>query len=285
MAEVEPQRLSLAPDFAGRKVLIADGNVTSRTWLAEVMQHWGLEVIQVSDGRQALVAIMEADSPFAAVLMDSHLKGLSGFAVAQAMRERPEVLSRMVLMIMSINQRGDAARCKALGLAGHIVKPVSASDLQGMFMRLLGLAPAEVEDGRQALPVPIMAQHKLRILLAEDHPVNQKLAVLLLSRLGHEVVVAQNGQEAVEMSLAEPFDLILMDMQMPVMGGIEATQAIRQREAAHAHHRMPIIAMTANAMQGDMERCLAAGMDGYVSKPINPQVMVKEMDRVLIGEV
>jgi CheY-like chemotaxis protein len=183
------------------------------------------------------------------------------------------------MMLSSAGQRGDAARCRELGIAAYLTKPIKQSDLLDSILTVLHTSPAETRapslKPQQSLPA---AQRRLHILLAEDNAINQRLAVTILEKRGHTVVVANTGKEALEALEEGAFDFVLMDVQMPEMDGFEATKVIRQREAlarqtqdSQATFRIPIVAMTAHAMKGDRERCLAAGMDAYVSKPIQPR--------------
>jgi two-component system, sensor histidine kinase and response regulator len=176
------------------------------------------------------------------------------------------------MMLTSAGQRGDAARCRQLGVAAYLTKPVGQSELFDALVQVLGRGALEAQSSE-----PLVTRHslregrkRLRILLAEDNVVNQKLAVRLLEKRESTVLVASNGREAVAALEKESFDLVLMDLQMPGMDGFEATSAIREKETTSGTH-IPIIAMTAHAMKGDRERCLAAGFDGYVSKPVRPQ--------------
>lgn len=276
----------------GVSVLMADDNPTNRRWLADTLSRWGMRPVVASDGREALALLNDDAHDFGLVLLDGHMPGLSGFDVAAAMADRPGLVGHTVMMLTSAGQRGDAARCKSLGVGGYLVKPVSQSELFDAIVLTLGeqqrlthsldsrVQPETAESRLITRHTVKEGRYRCKVLLVEDNPVNQKLAILLLEKMGHSVTVANNGEEAVALSEEGGFQLILMDMQMPVMGGIEATRLIRQREAGTARHQ-PIIAMTANAMAGDHEMCLQAGMDGYISKPINVALMAAEMGRVL----
>jgi len=204
---------------------------------------------------------------------------MDGFAVAEALRGDGQHAASTLMMLTSAGLRGDAARCKELGLHAYLTKPVSLTELREALETALGSTNTLItrHSLREARPVHA-------ILLVEDNPVNQKLAIKLLEKQGHTVSVADNGRIAVEAWQKGDFDLILMDMMMPEMDGLEATRRIREAElnqgGAKENHT-PIIAMTANAMTGDRERCIAAGMDGYVSKPVKPEVLYQEIDLVL----
>ncbi|XVJ69547.1 MAG: response regulator [Rhizobacter sp.] len=278
-------------NLQGLSVLMADDNPTNRRWLEDTLTRWGMTPTVACDGHEALALINDLSNEYDLILLDGQMPELSGFDVAQAMVGRPHLMGSTVMMLTSGGQRGDAARCKALGVGGYLVKPVSQSELYDAIMLTLAehdrvTQPAPLDQLTAPLQAQLVTRHTVTesrfrrsVLLAEDNPVNQKLAVRLLEKMGHSVKVANNGQEALDMTAQEEFDLVLMDMQMPVMGGVDATLAIRQREKTEGGH-LPIIAMTANAMQGDRETCIEAGMDGYVSKPINTALMAAEMERV-----
>ncbi len=275
----------------GLAVLMADDNSTNRRWLEDTLTRWGMTPTVASDGREALALINDPAHEFDLILLDGQMPELSGFDVAEAMVGRPHLMDSTVMMLTSGGQRGDAARCKALGVGGYLVKPISQSELYDAIMLTLAeherlTQPAPLDEPKPPVELQLVTRHtvvesrsRCKVLLAEDNVVNQKLAVRLLEKMGHSVTVANNGQEALDLTAREEFDLVLMDMQMPVMGGVDATMAIRQREKVEGGH-VPIIAMTANAMQGDKETCIDAGMDGYVSKPINTALMASEMERV-----
>jgi CheY-like chemotaxis protein len=204
---------------------------------------------------------------------------MDGFALVEEIRRRPELATATIMMLTSAGHRGDAARCKELGVSAYLLKPIRQSELREAVARVLG---AQAPKGA----IPLVTRYSLqdarepgtslKVLLAEDNAVNQRLAVRLLEKRGHQVVVAGNGREALEAMRKERFDLVLMDIQMPEMDGFEATAAIREDEKYSGEHR-PVIALTAHAMKGDREQCLAHGMDGYLTKPIRPQ----ELEEIL----
>jgi signal transduction histidine kinase/CheY-like chemotaxis protein len=278
-----PKRLGELARTKGRHVLIVDDNATNRRILEETLAQWEMRTEEVDGGPAALAALDKAGAardPFDLILLDAHMPAIDGFTLARLIRERPDASTAKVLMLTSGGQPGDAARCKQLGLAAYLTKPVKQTDLWRALLRALG-GETDEQTGRPApCPVPPAAQ-RLRILVAEDNLMNQKLAVRLLEKQGHEVIVAGNGREALDALFGDPHaelsrphaprevDMVLMDVQMPEMDGLEATAAIRAREKAAGRH-IPIVAMTAYAMTGDRERCLAAGMDAYISKPIRP---------------
>jgi CheY-like chemotaxis protein len=199
------------------------------------------------------------------LLLDANLPELNGFAVAELLKKEPAVAA-MVMMVSAAGLRGDAQRCRDLGIGAYLTKPLVPDELLETLETLLGQTPGVVQ-GLLTRHTLEERRQSLYILLAEDNPINQKLALTILHKQGHEVVLATNGRLAVDFFAKQHFDLIIMDVQMPVMDGFEATAEIRRHEKETGLH-IPIIAMTANAMAGDRERCLDAGMDGYVSKPI-----------------
>ncbi|HKQ96789.1 MAG TPA: response regulator, partial [Candidatus Polarisedimenticolia bacterium] len=262
-----------AVNLAGVRVLIVDDNRTNQWILSEMLNQWGLRPTAVEGGASGLIAVSEArraGDAYRVILLDGTMPGMDGFETAARLREQDHDLRAPILMLTSAGRRGDAARCRELGIVGYITKPVNQSDMLDALMTVLGA-------GTGAAPrQPLVTRHslreerrRLRVLLAEDNPVNRRVAVGLLEKRGFEVLIAVNGREAVERAERERVDVILMDVQMPELGGLEATAAIRERERNLGTH-VPIIAMTAHAMKGDRERCLEAGMDDYVSKPVKP---------------
>ena len=284
-AEPAPRHI-LAPLEAlrGLPVLAVDDNATNRRLLEEILASWGVAATIVADGESGLGALAQgraAGRPFRVVLLDARMPELDGFAVAERIRGEPALADVTVMMLTSDVLRGDLARCRELGIARHLVKPITPSDLLAALLRALG---QKVElRGATALPEPDAGapSRRLRVLVAEDNSVNQLLIVRLLEKLGHVAVLAGNGVEAIEACEREPFDLVLMDVQMPVMDGIAATETIRRRESARpGRGRLPIVALTAFAMRGDRERCLAAGMDDYLTKPIKPAELAAALSRL-----
>ncbi len=252
-------------------VLVVDDNATNRRVLQEMLAHWGLRPTVVDGGQAALAALEQAraaGTPFLLVLLDGHMPEMDGFALAERIQQGPEGARITVVMLTSAGGPEDIARCRQLGIHAYLMKPIKQSELFNTLVKALG-SPVPRLEPTAAGPQPASpaGRRPLQVLLAEDNPVNQKLAVRLLEKQGHTVAVANNGKEALAALERQPFDLVLMDVEMPEMGGLEATTAIRRKEQETGRH-VPIIAMTAHAMKGDRERCLAAGMDGYVSKPI-----------------
>jgi PAS domain S-box-containing protein len=270
-------------DLRDLPVLVVDDNATNRHILTELLTRWRLKPTPAASGREAIAALRraaQAGTPFPLMLLDVCMPEMDGFALAAQIRQRPELAGTAVILLTSGGQPDDAARCRELGISRCLMKPVRQSDLQralfdarqnsaaaGPQVSLPALPPRGLSAPRAAEQAPGHA--RLRILLVEDNAVNQTLAVRLLEKQGYSVAVVNNGREALDALAEGHFDVVLMDVQMPEMDGLEATAAIRARERLTNTH-LPIVAMTAHAMQGDRERCLAAGMDGYVSKPLKP---------------
>jgi signal transduction histidine kinase/DNA-binding response OmpR family regulator len=266
----------------GVKVLVVDDNRTNRGILEGMLKRWGMKSTLVEGGEEALVQLSVATGsgdPFGLILTDMHMPKMDGFSLVERIRQNPQLVTATIMMLTSAGHRGEAARCQELGITAYLLKPVRQSELREAIARALGAKEQEgiipltmqfsVQDGRDPAAF-------LSVLLVEDNAVNQRLAARLLEKRGHRVVVAANGREALAALESNAFDLVLMDVQMPEMDGIEATAAIRKKEQLSGKHQA-VIALTAHAMKGDQERCLAAGMDGYLGKPIRTQ----ELDAIL----
>ena len=252
----------------GLKVLVADDHATNRRILEEILKSWAMEVELVESGAAAIAALEAAAQPFDLVLMDLMMPGMDGLETVARMRENAAFVHVPVLLLSSADRAEYSARSSSLGIARSLLKPVKQSDLLEAISAALEAAPHASRRG-EAPGDQSVAVERRRILLAEDGVINQQVAVRLLEERGHSVVVVNNGRAAVEQVAAQPFDVVLMDVQMPDMDGLEATAAIRQAEVQTGGH-IPIVAMTAHAMKGDRDRFLAAGMDGYVAKPVRP---------------
>jgi PAS domain S-box-containing protein len=259
----------------GLRVLVVDDNATNRRILDEMLRHQGARPTAVEDGPAALDALegaAQVGEPFRLILLDAHMPGMDGFELAARIRARFPVNGQgadVLMMLSSTRRPGDASRCRDLGITEVLTKPIRQANLFRAILKALG-APAEedkVTEGKTSASVALSPSRHLRILLAEDNPVNQKLAINLLRKEGYRVVLAATGREALATLERQPFDLVLMDVQMPEMDGLQATAVIREKERGTGRHLL-ILAMTAYAMKGDRERCLAAGMDGYLAKPI-----------------
>jgi len=272
-AKPVPSRYAGSDVLKDVRVLVVDDNETNRLILAQILDNWGMDASVLPDARTALDELSDAyrsGSPYSLILSDVHMPIVDGFEFVQAVRESVEFGTTRIVMLSSGGSPDDVSRCKSLEVAAYLTKPVKQSELLDTIAVAMdvGETPAlEVE------PIPQPAQESvrsLRVLLAEDSEVNQRLAVGLMKRWGHLVTVANNGKEAVAACESGDFDLVLMDVEMPEMDGLQATEAIRERESGTSEH-IPIVAMTAHAMPGDREKCLEAGMDGYVAKPVRKQ--------------
>ena len=265
--------------LAGLRTLIVDDHATNRKVLDRIVRSWRMLPTLACGGQQALQELEAAcnqETPFKVVLIDGHMPGMDGFELADRIHTDPRLAGVTVMMLTSGSQHGDIDRCKALGIAAYFVKPIRRAELLQAICHALG-ARQPVDDSQAKVgrtPKPA----SLHVLLAEDNAVNRLLAARLLENEGHQVRAVVSGQEAVAACRVERFDLILMDVQMPDMDGFEATAAIRSLERARGTH-VPIVAITAHAMKGDRERCLQAGMDGYISKPIHRLELLQEIAR------
>jgi CheY-like chemotaxis protein/HPt (histidine-containing phosphotransfer) domain-containing protein/anti-sigma regulatory factor (Ser/Thr protein kinase) len=273
----QPPRRVMLP---GTRVLVVDDNATNRRIVAEVLGGWELLVASCASAEEAIQQLREAfrsGSPFDLLISDVNMPQADGFSLLEQVRRDPTLADLPAILLTSSERPEDSQRSQQLGVAQRLMKPVKQSELFDAIQQALGLVEAA-----EAASTPVAAtMPALKVLLAEDSLVNQRLMVGILERLGHTVVLAASGTEAVERALAEPVDLILMDVQMPEMDGLEATRRIRQLERAQGRRRVPIIAMTAHALKGDRERCLEAGMDEYVAKPVRQWQLVRAMQEVL----
>ena len=267
----------------GLAVLVVDDNRTNRFILTETLSNWGMKPCGADSGKVALAALAAAHKdgkPFGLVVLDGEMPELDGFTTAEVIRQHAEYAATRIVMLTSSGNRGDAARCAKLDIQGYLHKPAKSSELFVAICTIMGTKSGTSRS------TPLVTRHSvcearknLKILVAEDNKVNQRLALRLLEKLGHSVVLANNGREAVDMLAQGVFDVVLMDLQMPELGGLEATAVIREQEE-RTGVRVPIYALTAHAMKGDRERCIEAGMDGYLSKPIQPHELHKLLDAV-----
>jgi signal transduction histidine kinase/DNA-binding response OmpR family regulator len=274
--------------LAGLAVLVVDDNATSRRILQEMLRGWGMNPKLADRGLEAVALLEKAQTrgvPFPIVLLDAHMPEVDGFWIADQIKKNPRLGQPKIVMLTSVGVRGDAAKCREAGIRTYLTKPVKRSDL----LDVVKLALALRDPGPDAHPV-LSAQSNsesrpaLTILLAEDNRVNQTLAIRLLEKRGHRVVLAETGRAALEAAQKQTFDLVLMDVQLPEMDGLDATRAIRHTEKTSGKH-LPIIAMTANAMLGDKERCFESGMDGYVPKPISAKDLFSAIEAVLMEQI
>jgi signal transduction histidine kinase/CheY-like chemotaxis protein len=273
--------------LAGTAVLVVDDNEVNRRILTNLLSQWHLRPVAVPGGAEALAALADASErgdPFSLVLTDCHMPDMDGFDLKRQINGSPHLAQAMVMMLSSGGLPGDAQRCRDLGISVHLTKPVRRAELKAAILKAIASAGDPHPDARPdavETPRPAAASCQdspMHILLAEDNVVNQRVALRILEKAGHRVVVATTGVEALRALDQNDFDVVLMDVQMPEMGGFEAAQKIRGREFRGSAH-IPIIAMTAHAMSGDRERCLEAGMDDYISKPIRAGALIELLGR------
>jgi two-component system, sensor histidine kinase and response regulator len=272
-----PAPLASAETFQATRVLIVDDNRTNRLILEGVLARWKMKSTSVDGAEKALAELLsaqQAGAPYTLILVDVLMPGMDGFELVQHIRERPELSAATIMMLTSLGQRGDAKRCRELGVSAYLVKPIRHGELHEAIGRVIGAGKQpdlEALVTRHTLRESARRPH-LRVLLAEDNAINERLISKLLEKRGHTVRAVKTGRGAVQALETDRYDLVLMDIQMPEMDGLEATAAIRQRERITGGHQ-PIVALTAHAMKGDQERCLAAGMDDYLSKPVRTDAL------------
>ncbi len=267
----------------GLRVLVVDDNATNRRILEELLKNWRMDPVAV-DGAQSALRTMEkageSGAPFRLILVDANMPAMDGFELVERIKQGPDFAGPTIMMLTSSGQRGDAMRCRGLGISAYLTKPIKPSSLLDAIMLVLGRTePAAAESPLVTLHTLRERQRSLNVLVAEDNPVNQRLVAGILEKRGHTVVIAKNGREAVAAFEGQTglFDLIIMDVQMPEMDGLEAAGLIRSKEK-DSGGRIPIIALTAHAMKGDREMCIKAGMDGYVSKPVKADDLVSAVE-------
>ncbi|MBA3003501.1 MAG: response regulator [Desulfurivibrio sp.] len=263
-------------ELAGRRVLAIDDTPDNRHIVEQMLKRWGMRVDLAESGRQGLelvAAAKAAGDPFELILVDDLMPEMDGIVTAQRLQEEQSSVPPVIMLSSSVNRAETDKRGR---VADFLQKPLRQPELHEAIVRTLGKTQPPAERGLEIEPETRL---QWRILLAEDNPVNQKVAARILEKNGHTVLLADNGREAVDIHARELFDAVLMDIQMPEMDGFEATRAIREREEGTGRH-VPIIALTAHALQGYAERCLAAGMDGYISKPVKPKELLLELQRV-----
>jgi len=268
-------------ELVGKTILVVDDNATSRRSLAAALARWGMKVELAGSANEALSLFLlaqERNAPFSVILIDCNMPDMDGFALAERLGKARQAASATMIMLCSGGQSGDITQCQRLRLTS-LMKPISMQDLRHALIRALSSVPTPMTSSRGGRPVQASrVTSPLRILLAEDNPVNRKIAVRMLEKRGHNVEVVTTGAEALARLEQDSFDLLLTDIHMPQMDGFETTAAIRAREQGTGEH-LPIIAMTALAMKGDEERCLAAGMDGYISKPMRANELFETVER------
>ena len=276
-----PSRSLELRELRDLRVLVVEDNKTNQLIFGRILDNWGMKATLASSGPEAL-SILNSEQPFALILLDYQMPGMDGIELAQQIRSNPRFAAATILMLSSGGGPEEAIRARQTGISICLFKPFKQSELLAAILKALGKASRP--DDRQSplaasLPSPVIPP--LRILLAEDNQVNRAVATRLLEKRGHTVVTVENGRDAVAAVENQSFDLALLDLQMPVMDGLQAVGLIRRNEEATGRSHLPVIALTAHAMRGDRERCLAAGMDGYISKPINREELFAVIESVL----
>jgi two-component system, sensor histidine kinase and response regulator len=279
------QNLQLDPAILqGMPVLVVDDNATNLLLIREIVSRWGMRPVLFERGPEALGSMKrasEAGKPFPLVIVDAQMPEMDGFTLVERIKQDPEFADPALVMLTSGGERGDAARCREIGVSAYLTKPTGESELLGAVLQVLGARLSQTSQPQLVTRHSLAETRKsLRILVAEDNSINQHLAVRLLEKMGHSAVVASTGREALGLLGKQSFDLVLMDLQMPDVDGFEATAQIRQMETETGRH-LPIIAMTAHALRGDRERCLEAGMDDYVPKPVRIKDLVTAIENAL----
>jgi two-component system, sensor histidine kinase and response regulator len=263
--------------------LIVDDNFTNRRVLHGMLSRWGVKPSAVDGGRAALQAIEVAHNagrPFPLILLDGQMPEMDGFTLVEHIQKDPHLVKATIMMLTSAGHLGDAARCRELGISAYLVKPIRQGELLDAICRILDKTAHERPELLVTTHTLREAKSRVRVLLAEDNAVNQTLAVRILEKRGFSVTAVPDGQSAVDAVQGGAFELVLMDIQMPGMDGFQATAAIREREKQTGGH-LPIVAMTAHALVGDRERCIASGMDAYVSKPIRTSELFTVIESIL----
>ncbi len=293
--ELEKQKREMHEDIVpavsiqDRLILVVDDKDVNRQVLTENLKAWGCRFDEVSTARQALEKLQAAareGSPYSVVITDMKMPGMDGEELGRTIKGDPALHNTHMVMLASIGKRGDAARLHDIGFEAYLNKPLKRSHLFDCLVTVLGRKSAEEQlQRRPALvtrhSIAEIKKRRVRLLLAEDNPVNRKLALRILEKSGYRTDAVENGKEAFDAVMSQPYDLVLMDVQMPEMDGLTATQQIRSSNSAMK--QVPIVAMTAHAMKGDRERCLSAGMDDYIAKPIKPQELLDIIKRQLSG--
>ncbi len=289
--EAEREVRAPAADLAGVRVLVIDDNATSREILHARMASWGMRPEEAPDGPSGIQALQHArdeGDPFQLAIVDMQMPGMDGEAVGRTIRAEESLADTRLVMLTSLGMRGDAKRMQEIGYAGYAVKPVRHEELHAVLLQVVSgsvegsLLPIATRHTAREV-YPRFTDRASRILLAEDNSTNQQVALGILKKMGLSADAAANGREAVELLRSLPYDLVLMDVQMPEMDGLEATRQIRNPQSGVLNHDIPIVAMTAHAMRGDQERCIEAGMNDYIAKPVSPHALAGVLEKWLPG--
>jgi two-component system, sensor histidine kinase and response regulator len=280
-AASQPAPKASLDDLAGMPVLVIDDNETNRRVLCEMLRHWRMPATLAESGPAGLRALQDATRRgefFGLILLDSNMPDMDGFAVASAIRRDPSLAHSTIMMLTSADRPGDINRSRELGLAAFLIKPISQPELLREVRRVIGRQQVDGRLAAKPVEMPPQPARPLRVLVVDDVAVNRRIAQAKIERMGHAVSLAEDGRRAIQVYSEREFDMVFMDVQMPDMDGFEATTAIRVLQQK-AHRTVPVIAMTAMAMKGDREKCLAAGMDDYIAKPIEPGALERVIAR------
>ncbi|MBN1943153.1 MAG: response regulator [Phycisphaerae bacterium] len=287
IGEPKPSEMPTAAVDAlqGLRVLVVDDNATNRKILEKVTESWGMKPALAPNGPEALGLMKHATrhgEPFPLVLLDVRMPDMDGFSVLEGIRRDPELKGATVMMLSSAGRKEDAVRCRDMGVSAYLTKPIRQSSLFNSIVAVLGVAPVAPDAiPSSVLAAPDSLSRSWDVLLAEDNLINRALAETILGKRGCTVTSVANGRDAVELVRSRRFDVVLMDIEMPELNGLEATRVIRKYEEENHKPRQPIVAMTAHAMRGDDQKCFEAGMDGYITKPIKADALFQELDRIL----
>jgi CheY-like chemotaxis protein len=246
-----------------------DDNATNRRLLEEILQRWGMQVVTTENAASALRLLRQAKEigkAFALIVTDLHMPVMDGFGLLECIKQEPELSDVKVVMLSSASQLGDAEKCRQLGVATYLIKPIRQPELHQAILAALD-QPLLSKEGPVERRLAVDERQACQVLVAEDNVINQKVVTRLLEKRGYHVTIAEDGHAALRLLQARQFDLVLMDVQMPNLDGLEATRLVREKERETGRH-MPIIATTAHALKGDEERCYTAGMDAYLTKPL-----------------
>jgi signal transduction histidine kinase/DNA-binding response OmpR family regulator len=289
--ESKEKRIVVHEDISGKRILIVDDNATNRYVLKEQLKSWECRYEKTSSGEQALEELSRAlidKNPFEIAIIDMQMPGMDGETVGKKIKQDPDLKNTILVLMTSMGQRGDAKRLEKIGFAAYLTKPIRQSKLYDCLATVTGTQKETTKDRSTKIITRYSLaedrKRKVRILLAEDNMINQKVALNVLKKLGYSADAVANGEEAVKALEMIPYDIVLMDCQMPEMDGYEATGEIRNPESKVLDHNVTVVAMTANAMKGDRENCLKAGMDDYLSKPVKPKELSDMLDKWLAGQ-
>jgi signal transduction histidine kinase/CheY-like chemotaxis protein len=273
-APVEPVNLESMP------VLVVDDSSINRQILEEMLARWQMKPKAVENAEEALLTLeqaVEANAPFPLALLDAHMPETNGFELAERIKRKRRLARTALILLTSAGNHGDVARCRKLGIATYLTKPLKQSDLLDAIVKTIALSQKRIRPVRRAEQLSRRSLPGYRLLVADDNPVNRKITLQLLEGRGHTVVAVENGREALSAFTQGSFDLALLDLEMPEMNGYETAAALRERERVAGGH-IPLIALTAHALEGERQECLAAGMDGYVSKPVRAAELFKAVE-------